>query len=197
MPAPIWLAFAALVGWPLLQLASVLLVRPLRARMRRVADELSRDGQYGPDDRALVQRLVRESRGVPAFVAFPILLPLGLVAASIVELVGRDRPQDGMKHRPGQTSRDIEDPERSMGRRTGAERVHHDVRFETLAGLAFEISVLRWPLTTFLTILLCIPVLPLLALAYGLRQIGMILTGAAGRLAISLRFTAQGMPGRR
>lgn len=196
MPTPIWLAFAALLGWPLLQLASVFAARPSRSRMRGISDELSRDERYGRDDHELIRRTVQESHGTPVFVTFPILLPIAILAGSIAELIGRDRPSTMTASDRKQVEEALAARSKEAGWRTGAERVDQDDRFRQLTARAFDVSVLRWPLTSLLTILFCLPVLPLYGLAYGLRRMGTILPETASRLAMSLRFTAQGVAGR-
>lgn len=193
IPVPVWLAFVGLLGWPLVQIASVLTVRSRRRRLRETASSLYRDDRLGPDDRGLVGRTLRQARGDPGFVVFPILLPLSILAAAIWELLGRNGPSNVNDGHSRQASNEGGDPEIKLRMRSGREVVDHDPRYKALRALAFEIGVIRWPVTAMLTLLLCIPVLPLYGLAYGARRMRTVIPDATASLWQTLQFTTDGI----
>ena len=194
LPPPVLAAFVVLIGWPLVQLASVLLVRGRRVRMRQLLTDLGQDSRYGQDDLALLDTVVRTSRGDPACVVFPVVVPLAILAASIGDLLGRpDRPAHRSTEAEDARADLIEDRfgavEIELGRRTGRETIDEDGRVAEVRRLAFEIGLIRWPTSLLLTIALSLPVLPLYGLAYGLRRMTTVIPETAARLVESLRVT--------
>lgn len=194
MPPPVVLVVSILLGWPLLQIASVLLVRDRRRRMRALAVELKADPRYGRDDAALIDREIREAKGDAFFAFAPIALPFAILAAALAELVGW-APSPGGARRAERIEEQLNALHVEMKRRTGAETVDGDARFRELRGLATEIGFLRWPTTAVITVLTCLPALPLYLLAYGARQTLSVIPRATVSLGRALQLTGLGLQG--
>lgn len=192
-PLSITLGLGTLLAWPLLQLASVLVARNPRARMRRLVDELNADPRYGEDDRALLDREIAESRGTPWLSLAPLLVPVGLVAASVWELLGRDRPSRISDPNDGTRRAILERLEVRLGLRSGHETVERDHRFAEVRALAMQIGFIRSPTSTILTLLASLPTLPLYFLAYGARETAAILPRAARSVFEAVQMTTLGL----
>ena len=72
MPIPVLLASVILLGWPLLKLIATLLSRPRWKRIKALAAEVRQDDAYGPEERALVDLSLAESKGEPLQILMPI-----------------------------------------------------------------------------------------------------------------------------
>lgn len=198
MPLPMILMTAVLIGWPLVQIASVLAVRGSRAKMRALAAELLADRGHSPSDRVLLDRSLAESRGHTMSVIAPVALPFALLAAALAELFGRDRPSSS-RTTPADVAARLKKLDVQLGLRTGDETIDHDPRFRELEELAYQVGFVRRPVTSLLTVFTCLPVLPVYLLAYGLRETVAVVPRATSALVRGFRVVTldlQGAPGR-
>src|SRR5437870_4584927 len=97
IPAPATLAITMLIGWPLIQLISVLMVRPQRARLKILAAELLSDPQLSAAEREIVEIVVDEARRStrvllsPRLILAPIIVPFQIFAMSLEQLLHFDK----------------------------------------------------------------------------------------------------------
>jgi hypothetical protein len=194
MPPPIVLAFVILLGWPLVQLGSVLLVRSRRARLKLLAAELRADPRYGPKDHEYLDCMLDEARGDAFFILFPLALPLLLVQASWAELRGQIKPVN--ERQLASIRAQFQTVERTF-ETLGIEPrwklpIAQDPRFKELSAIAPDIAFMRWPITMCLAALTSLIAAPIWLLAYGLRTSWTAFVAAiARRFAHSMR-VAQG-----
>jgi hypothetical protein len=190
---------AVLVGWPALQIVSVLLARPIRREIESLAFRLNSDPTYGEADRAAVDELVRSARGQPASAIFPVLIPVAIFVMAFVELFGRHRPskathpeQVAERARRGkELRREIDELDVRLGGSPSEPRpVLDDPRYRQLARLVERVQTIRAPVSVMLTVLLALPALPWFAFAYGAREAFSIIPQLARRFAVTLRFMA-------
>lgn len=167
MPMPVALAFAALIGWPAIQVIALLVwVRPKRATLRTTANALRCDPAYSDDEEQLaITAMVAEASGSPMMVVAPIILPVASVALAMVELLGQ-RPEEH-----GRSGRDI--LKRAFEAETGYPpdgSLWADERFRKLHDVANDLSIESWPVSLGLMVAGLVITLPLWGIAYGLKR---------------------------
>lgn len=158
IPAPVLFVLVILVGWPLMQIASVLIARPFRKRLKDMAIDLGSDPQLTSRDRAAIEdglSFARAGRGEPATAAImavtPLVLPFYILADAFRELLvyprheqRRDLAGDGLKSDP---------------------------KFAEFWELSLRIGWLRRPVAAVLAIILSLPTVPFAILAFGFSEI--------------------------
>ena len=193
IPAPVLFAIVVLIGWPLAQLVSVWVVGSARAEARALADELRRDPRFGEADRRLLDRRLAEGKGNPALTLLPILVPFGIVAFSVAELLGKS-PKEPSKEDLADLALRLERLEALAGRNAPELKIQEDGRYRRLVALTSDIGILRWPISLLLTGLIALVTLPVYLLAYGLRSSWTAFVARiVRRYAVTIRFAHQGI----
>ena len=173
-PLPALIAGSILLGWPLIQIVSVLLAKPMRSRMRQLADDLR--AEFAGDDIAhkVIRRTVRASHGDAIFCVLPVFLPLAMIAFSLTELFSKNRSffldskrleeeNDRLAKEAIQLKAQIYPEEKGC-------KVYENHKFKEMNRLSGNIEFIRWPVAVGLTAITTLPFLPILILAAGFRE---------------------------
>lgn len=158
VPVPVLVAFAILLGWPLLQLAGLLLARGPRKRLNRLVASALADPDLTPDERAFVLshrdsiRAGRWDGKLPGIAALPVSLPVAAIVQAGQRLAG---------HPPRPRSKDdgVADPD----------FLRSNPRMGEIFDLSTLVAALRHPVTSLL-VLLGLPITALgFSIAHGRR----------------------------
>jgi hypothetical protein len=160
-----------------LQVIANLMVRPRRVRFKVLVAALKTDDRYGEKDHAMINQALDEARAYIMIVTLPILIPVALFSLAVtgicrgLRFTERWSPLEAielMRCRDHELKL-LHDVTNSRG------TVRGDPRYRRLSELAFEIEVLRWPLVSLVTVAISLPALVLYFVAYGPREVILIL----------------------
>ena len=187
-PFPVLVLAGVVLGWPALKLLATLVSRPLWRSAERLRSELLSDDRYVvPTAREAIASAYREGTGDPLFVLMPLVLLVGLPISAIASFLAgvrgddadpmlfRRRPHEA--HPPAIGTQD-DDALRSLSR---------DWRFRLLETRAFELGMLRYPLTSLFCVLAALVASPFLIAAFGFRSLLSKLLSAVATTTASLR----------
>jgi hypothetical protein len=173
-PAPVIAALVVLIGYPLIQLISVLIVRPSRRRMKELATQLLSDPQYNEKQLKHVRDNLASARGDLLFILFPIGAPILIASASWAELRGELDKYRDEEAVLASAHREMEELDRLL-ERVGEPPlpyklpIWNDPRFVELRDLSQNVAMLRSPIALCLAALTSLAAAPLWLLAYGTR----------------------------
>jgi hypothetical protein len=160
-----------------LQVIANLMVRPRRVRFKVLVAALKTDDRYGEKDHDMIDQALDEARADIMIVTLPILIPVALFSLAVtgicrgLRFTERWSPLEAielMRCRDHELKL-LHDVTNSRG------TVRGDPRYRRLSELAFEIEVLRWPLVSLVTVAISLPALVLYFVAYGPREVILIL----------------------
>ena len=169
MPTFLIIIFTVLVGYPLVQLISALLVRSMRRELELLVREIKQDPRYVASDLTILDWSM--NMGPPSAVTailLPIFSPLALLAWTIDILKGK-------------FELNIEELERSAKLEFQAvielhtpggskSPIWNDERFHRAHHLTTEIDVRRFPITMLVTMIVSLPFLMVALVAQGIRM---------------------------
>ena len=154
VPTPVLFVLAVLVGWPLIQIGSVLIARPFRKRLKETVINLRSDQKLTDGDRAHIEggiSIARNARGVAYRIALtPLVLPFYILAEVVRELLGY--PDN--------------EPTPSLG---GG--LIDRPKFGEFLDLCKIVLWVRRPVSAVVAVVLSLPILPIALLAFGVTGI--------------------------
>jgi hypothetical protein len=166
MPWPVLVLISVLLGYPLVQLASAVLARPQRRRVRELVTDIRSDPQYSAEDLSVLDWSVSTERPSLALsLVFPLIAPIA-VLVSAWEL---------LRAKTVLTQEVVEDEARAEYKKiaefhqigSSHSKIWRDKRFQEARHLAIDLEMMRLPLTVILSGLTALVVLPIAALAFG------------------------------
>ena len=163
MPISILFTICILIGWPIIKLVAVLLSRKFWIRLRSIEASLLSDPAYEDvEDRKIVTREMRETQSQPLFLLMPALVFFGGIGFAIAEILGKsDILSD---------TNDIKvNADRQYTAIYGNRAIIRDDRFSELVDTTFTIAALNYPICSALTAVAFVVVVPIIALAGGLK----------------------------
>lgn len=176
IPLPVLLVFFVLLGWPLVQIVKVLVLRPRRRRLKDLAAAIKRNPAYGTAERAVVDVVVKESRGSALNPLMPILMPIAIIAACVIEVFETkiashdpgDMEQTKKRLHEGNVriEKDLFEASHGLSQKSA---IWDDPRFAELRDRVTGLEMLSWPISLFFTGLTFVLALPIYALAFGIR----------------------------
>ena len=189
-PLPIDIALAVILLWPALKLAGAALARPKWLRLKALRASLLEKEGLSEKDKAQIRHSYSEAYGSPVEIVMPAVVLLGVPALAVHEIATRRFPADLEQH-----TRDWIKASNLMLHGTPEDaKIYDDPRFWELDGMAFEISLYRFPVASLVTGLAFLVTLPFLLALYGIRR---SLGGLAKRIyrssAISVQVFAANM----
>jgi hypothetical protein len=146
IPIPALLAIIALLGWPFLQLRSVLAAKGPRQRLKAVADALRADPRFGEMDRKLLDVTLEDAKWHWATSFVPLKMPF-LMSDKISET---ENKKAQLEYRSSQLGIDVK-----------GLPIWSDERYQRLAEQASNIVVVRSPITVFMALVVFILFSPL------------------------------------
>ncbi|MBZ6078089.1 hypothetical protein [Microvirga puerhi] len=183
------LAFAALVAIWLASILAIFLRRRHTARLRSLATALKNDYHGDVHSQRMIDDASRTYLERSAAFAFPVIIPVTILALAVIGLIRRLRRQTLFSPLEGVEWARFRDQEAKLAVEAahGLGTVRADPRFRRLVELAVEVEMMRSPfLSLSTTVLSALPLL-LYALAYGGREALMILPRITLHLAGAFR----------
>jgi hypothetical protein len=168
LPALLFFIFAVLVGYPLIQLCSVILVRSGRQELAVLIKEIKSDTSYDSNDLQVLEWAVLDKppSAITAFV-FPIYAPIATLIWSWEILRGRlDPTADSLEK---DTEREYRVVSELVHEGSSKSKIWNDPRFHRARFLSTEIEIKRMPITMLVSAVMASLMLPFVFLAYGIR----------------------------
>ena len=161
-PVSVALAFAILLGWPVIKLIAAALARPRWRRVHALREALLSDPAYQSEaDRTVIDAEFAEARGQPIFLLMPVVVFFGGIAFAISELLGKSDLISDMNDLKGSPR---------FADLYGPSAITNDQRFHEFVDLSFTLNALHYPVCSALTLVALILVSPLILLCGGLKM---------------------------
>lgn len=182
-------AFVLLVVAWAIALLSLPLAHRYRARCDRLATSLRTDSRYRDRDPSPIVHALDQNVGNIMAFAFPIILPVTILALAGSGLVmhlrrsPRFSPLEGLEWARFREHELLLLDDEVRGRGT----LRTDPRFRRLGELAFECEIANRPLVSLITVVISLPSLLLYGAVYGAREAVLILPQLAYFYAHALR----------
>lgn len=178
--------FGLLIGYPLVQLVSVVIARPRRRELRRLMAELRSDPIYTEKDLSVLDWTVGMERPHPVLSALlPLLAPIAVIAISVDILKGNIGPGgDDLDIRAGKELDDLKAQLKKLHDNPDS-RIWSDERFDRARHLASEIEMIRLPITALISLIAFVFFSPVAFLAYGARVLKVSVLEAVFRASLT------------
>ncbi len=141
IPTPALLAIIVLLGWPLIQLISVLVASGPRKRLKNLAAELRADPRFGEIDRKLIDLVLKDAKWFPGQLCLPFVVPIYVATDSYKAPTREDFMALEAELRTHQLEMNVK-----------TLPVWSDPRYMKLVELAGTIEIVRSPITTLMTL---------------------------------------------
>lgn len=170
MPGLLEIVFIVLIGYPIVQLLSVLAVRGSRVRLNELLREIRANPAYSAEDLRILEWTVLDD-GIDSLlgvVALPVIAPFMTLTFAWEVLTGRlDPTSDSLE---GDISRETRALSELMQEGSSSSPLWSNSSFKEARSLSIDINLKRMPLTLCLLFVGIIIPMPLVLFAYGLRQ---------------------------
>ncbi|MCL2713267.1 MAG: hypothetical protein FWD68_01375 [Alphaproteobacteria bacterium] len=191
MPTILVILYSILIGYPLLQIASVLAVRSRRRELNRILQELRSNPSYTKKDLELIDRWTCDTSNVVMGVPLPLLAPFMMVYSAWEVLCGK------VDYDFASLERDLARERTAVAelQRQGSSKstIWNDDTFKQANRLSVDIDLGRRPVTIVISLAcLMIPV-PLVIINFGVRTTINVLTYLFRKVVITHRLFAVGI----
>ena len=163
MPLSVLFTICILIGWPIVKTVAVLFARRLWRKLRSLEASLLSDPAYNDiEDRNIIAREIRETRSQPLVLLMPAVVFFGGIGFAGAEILGQsDILSD--------TNAIKMNADRQYTAIYGNCAIIRDDRFMELVDTIFSILALNYPVCSALTAVAIVVVVPIIAIAGGLK----------------------------